>query len=193
MVGAAFGLGFIIGPAVGGLLSVRFGYAAPAWAAAALATLNWVAVFFWLPESITPERARRDAAARAQPSASAIAAWQPLRRPRVGPLFHIRFFFGLAFAMFQSIFALYAAGAPLNLSVLQTSFVLAYVGLLSVVVQGFAMGRLSKRYSDHQLMLVSAIAMAAGFAAAVGAWCPTCGCCCSCCCPSRLAAACSTR
>ena len=87
-----------------------------------------------------------------------------MQRPRVGPLFHIRFFFGLAFSMFQSIFALYAAGYPLNLPVLETSLVLAYVGLLSVFVQGFAIGRLSKRYTDRQLMLSSAIAMAVGFA-----------------------------
>ena len=163
MVGAAFGLGFIIGPAVGGLLSVRFGYAAPAWAAAGLATLNWVAVFLWLPESISPER-RAEMTKRPRASFSLRAFAAAVRRPRLGPLFHIRFFFGLAFAMFQSIFALYAAGAPLNLSVLQTSFVLAYVGLLSVVVQGFALGKLSKRYSDRQLIFGASIAMAAGFA-----------------------------
>jgi DHA1 family tetracycline resistance protein-like MFS transporter len=66
--------------------------------------------------------------------------------------------------MFQSIFALYAAGYPLNLPVLETSLVLAYVGLLAVFVQGFAIGRLSKRYTDRQLMLSSAVAMAVGFA-----------------------------
>ncbi len=162
IVGAAFGLGFIIGPAVGGLLSVRFGYAAPAWAAAALASLNWVAVFLWLPESVTPER-REQMTHRPRPAFSVSALLAATRRPRVGPLFHIRFFFGLAFAMFQSIFALYAAGDPLNLPVLETSLVLAYVGLLSVFVQGFALGRLSKRYTDRQLMLASAISMAVGF------------------------------
>lgn len=162
VVGAAFGLGFIIGPAVGGLLSVRFGYAAPAWAAAALASLNWLAVFLWLPESITPER-RAEMTRRPRPAFSVAALAAAMQRPRVGPLFHIRFFFGLAFAMFQTIFALYAAGDPLNLPVLETSLVLAYVGLLSVIVQGFALGRLSKRYSDRQLIFTSAIAMAVGF------------------------------
>lgn len=162
IVGAAFGLGFIIGPAVGGLLSVRFGYAAPAWAAAALASLNWLAVFLWLPESVTPER-REQMTHRPRPAFSMGALLAATRRPRVGPLFHIRFFFGLAFAMFQSIFALYAAGDPLNLPVLETSLVLAYVGLLAVFVQGFALGKLSKRYTDRQLMLTSAISMAVGF------------------------------
>ncbi len=162
VIGAAFGLGFIIGPAIGGLLSVRFGYAAPAWLAAGLATLNWLAVFFWLPESVTPER-RAEMTRRPRPKFNIAALVEAMRRPRVGPLFHIRFFFGLAFAMFQTIFALYAAGDPLNLPILETSLVLAYVGLLSVLVQGLAIGRLSKRFSDRQLTLWSAGAMAAGF------------------------------
>ena len=113
IIGAAFGLGFIIGPAVGGLLSTRFGYAAPAWAAAGLATINLLAVFFWLPESISPER-RAELTHRPRPKFSVGALTSAMRRPRVGPLFHIRFFFGLAFSMFQSIFALYAAGYPLE-------------------------------------------------------------------------------
>ena len=55
LIGAAFGLGFIIGPAAGGLLS-NFGFAVPAYAAAALATLNLTAVFFFLTESLSEER-----------------------------------------------------------------------------------------------------------------------------------------
>ena len=160
LIGAAFGLGFIIGPAVGGFLST-FGYSVPAYVAAAIATINLVAVYFFLPESLTAER-RAEMMARPRPSFSAGALWAALQRPRVGPLFHVRFFFGMAFSMFQSIFALYAAGYPLNLSVQNTAFVLTYVGVLSVFTQGFAIGRLTKRYTERQLMLVSAIMMAVG-------------------------------
>ena len=160
MIGAAFGLGFIIGPALGGYLST-FGYNVPAWAAAAIATVNLVAVYLFLPESISPER-RAELTHRPQPSFSFGALAQALQRPRVGPLYHIRFVFGLAFAMFQTIFALYAAGAPLNLSVQGTAYVLTYVGMLAVFTQGFAIGRLAKRYSDRQLMFTAAIAMAVG-------------------------------
>lgn len=84
---------------------------------------------------------------------------EALQRPRVGPLFHVRFFFGMAFAMFQSIFALYAAGDPLNLSIEQTGLVLGYVGVLSVYCRASRSSRW-KRYSDKQLMLVSAMLMA---------------------------------
>lgn len=159
LIGAAFGLGFIIGPVVGGLLAERLGYAAPALVAMTIAIVNLAAVYLYLPESLTPE-VRAENASRPRPAFNFSSLVTALRRPRVGPLFHIRFFFGMAFSMFQSIFALYAAGYPLNLSVEQTGLVLGYVGVLSVFVQGFAIGRLTKRYSDKQLMLSASILMA---------------------------------
>ena len=160
LIGAAFGLGFIIGPAIGGFLST-FGYSVPAYVAAVVATINLVAVYFFLPESLTPER-QAEMIARPRAGFSLAALQEALQRPRVGPLFHVRFFFGLAFSMFQSIFALYAAGYPLNLSVQNTAFVLTYVGVLSVFTQGFAIGRLARRYTERQLMLASAMMMAVG-------------------------------
>jgi DHA1 family tetracycline resistance protein-like MFS transporter len=160
VIGAAFGLGFIIGPAAGGLLS-NLGYAAPAWAAALLATANMAGVYTLLPESLTPER-KAAMALRARPRFSFDALAAAFRRPHVGPLLHVRFFFGLAFSMFQSIFALYAAGRPLNLSVQGTGFVLAYVGLLAVLIQGFAMGRLTKRFRETSLTMAAALLMTVG-------------------------------
>ena len=58
LIGAAFGLGFIFGPAIGGFLS-HWGYAAPAWFAAALSLANFVAAVFLLPESRPPQRGDR--------------------------------------------------------------------------------------------------------------------------------------
>ena len=65
--------------------------------------------------------------------------------------------------MFQSIFSLYAAGAPLYLSARATGFVLAYVGVLAAVVQGFGVGKLARRYPEPRLLLASALAMLIGF------------------------------
>lgn len=156
MIGAAFGLGFIIGPAVGGALS-SFGYAVPALAAATLAFANMLAVFFFLPESLTQER-REAMSAQKRPAFTFGALWNALSRPRVGPLLHTRFFYSLAFAMFQSIFALYAQ-LKLGLTAQTTGFVLAYVGVLSVIVQGFAIGKLTARFSDKQLIFSGSIIM----------------------------------
>ncbi len=163
IIGAAFGLGFIIGPAAGGLLS-NISYATPAFVAAGLASLNVMGVYALLPESLTPERLA-EMAQRPRPRASMQALIAAFRRPRVGSLFQVRFFFGLSFSMFQSIFVLYAAGRPLNLSVQGTGFVLTYVGLLAVIMQGFAIGKLTRRFRESRLMVVAAILMAVGLLA----------------------------
>lgn len=155
MIGAAFGLGFIIGPAVGGALSA-FGYAVPAFAAATLSFINLIAVFLFLPESLNAER--RAAIATQKPPFTFGALWRALNRPRVGPLLHIRFFFSLAFATFQSIFALYAQ-YRLQLTPQTTGFVLAYVGLLSVLVQGVVVGKLAQRFQDRQIIFGASIVM----------------------------------
>lgn len=161
LLGAAFGVGFIIGPAAGGLLS-NFGYAVPAFVAAAIATLNAIAVYLFLPGSLNAVK-RAEMAARPRAPFSVGALVSAFRRPRVGPVLHTRFFFGLAFAMFQSIFSLYAAGAPLNLSAQVTGLVLGYVGILAVAVQGFAIGRLTRQYAEPALMVAAAAAMTVGF------------------------------
>jgi DHA1 family tetracycline resistance protein-like MFS transporter len=158
LIGAAFGLGFIIGPAAGGLLST-FGFAVPAYAAALLATINLVAVYMFLPESLSDER-RAQLAIVKRPTFDFGSLATAFRQPRVGPLFHTRFFFGLAFSMFQTIFTLYAAGAPLSLTPQSTGFVLTYVGILAAVVQGVLVGKLAQRYGDNQLIFSMSIIMA---------------------------------
>jgi DHA1 family tetracycline resistance protein-like MFS transporter len=152
LIGAAFGLGFIFGPAIGGFLS-QWGYAVPAYAAAGLAFRNLLGVCFLLPESITPEH-RATHSALNRPLISLRAVWDSLHEPLVGPLLNIRFFFALAAALFQTIFTLWAKDR-LGLSAQTTAYILAYVGLLLVIVQGGVVGRLSKRYSDRQLIFWS--------------------------------------
>jgi DHA1 family tetracycline resistance protein-like MFS transporter len=156
LVGAAFGLGFILGPAIGGVLS-NWGYAAPAFLAAGLATLNLIAVYLYLPESLTLEQ-RASLASRKQPRFSVRALWKALNRPGVGPLLHVRFFFGLAFATFQTVFPLFAL-YRLGLEAQQTGFVLAYVGILVALVQGVGVGKLTARFREVDLIFVSAIIM----------------------------------
>jgi len=162
MIGAAFGLGFIIGPAVGGLMST-WGYSVPAFAAAALSLVNLTLVFFFLPESLSPAR-RAMLALRPRPSFTFEALWCALNRPRVGPLLHTRLFFALASATFQTVFTLYAQ-YKLGLNARTTGLVLAYVGVLAVIVQGGAIGWMTKRYSDKQLILTSTVVMTLSLAA----------------------------
>jgi DHA1 family tetracycline resistance protein-like MFS transporter len=106
LLGAAFGLGFIIGPAVGGILSV-YGFALPAFVAAGFSFISILGVILFLPESLT-EAARADMANRERQKFSIGNLWRAINRPRVGPILNVRFFYGLAFAIFQTIFPLYA-------------------------------------------------------------------------------------
>lgn len=155
MVGAAFGIGFIIGPATGGVLS-QWGYAVPGFVAAALSFINLLLIYFWLPESLTDEK--RANMPETKPAVTLAALVQALARPFTGALLTARFFYGLAFAVFQTIFALYAL-QKFNFQARDTGFILTYVGVLSVVVQGFLIGRLTKRYRDDVLILIGCIMM----------------------------------
>jgi MFS transporter, DHA1 family, tetracycline resistance protein len=161
LIGAAFGLGFIIGPAVGGLLS-KYGYNIPALVAAGLAFLNLVSIFFFLPESLNAER-RLAMRHQTRPPVTLKALFVALNRPKVGPLLSLRFFFALAFAMFQSIFSLYAA-YKLHLTSQTTGYVLAYVGVLSVLVQGVGVGLVTRRFKESAIIITSLWLMFFGLA-----------------------------
>ncbi len=158
LIGAAFGLGFILGPAIGGMLS-RWGYAVPAFAAAGLATLNLIGVIAVLPESLTAERKAELAKQEKRALISITAMIEELNKPRVGPLMTIRLFYALAAALFQSMFTLWAKDR-LNLNAQTTSYLLAYVGLLSVIVQGGLIGQLTKRFSEAKLIAWSVVIQA---------------------------------
>jgi DHA1 family tetracycline resistance protein-like MFS transporter len=156
MIGAAFGLGFIFGPALGGLLST-YGFAVPALVAAGLAIVNLGLIAALLPESLTPER-RAALLSRARSVLSLGALTAALSRPTVGPLLQIRFVFGFAFVIFQTVFALYAQ-YRLGLDARATSYILSYVGVLSVVTQAVVIGRLAARFADGTLILGSILTM----------------------------------
>jgi DHA1 family tetracycline resistance protein-like MFS transporter len=155
LIGAGFGLGFMIGPAFGGWLSGGANYSLPAFVAAAMAALNLVGVLLWLPESLSPER-RQEARQHPRTAFSGRSLVEALGRPCVGPLLIVRLFYGLAFTTFTSIFSLYAE-KRLGLDAQATGYVLTYVGLLVVAVQGGGIRLLTKRFSDKQLIFGGAI------------------------------------
>jgi len=150
LIGAAFGLGFIIGPVTGGFLS-QWGYAVPAFAAAAMSLINLILIYFWLPESLTPEK--RASMTGTKPAVTLGALLAALQRPFTGALLTTRFFFGLAFAIFQTIFSLYAL-IKFNLTAAQTGYVLTYVGVLSVITQGFLVGRITNKVREDILIVM---------------------------------------
>jgi multidrug resistance protein len=155
MIGAAFGLGFIFGPALGGLLG-RYNYAAPAWAAAGLAGIALLLTFFLLPE--TAER-----------KATAQVNWRELprllSRPGLRRLLLIDLLFWAAFSVYETTFALFAK-ERFGWGMTQVGYVLAFVGVIGVVVQGGLVRVFVARFGEKQVLLGGLLAAAIGLAAA---------------------------
>lgn len=168
MIGAAFGLGFILGPATGGLLA-SIDYALPAWLGAGLEVMNVLLVLVFVKESLTPEVHAR-LALKPRKFIDFAGLRRSLAHHRVGPLLTIRTFSSLSFGVFESGFALWGIAA-LALTVQQNGLVLAWVGILSVFVQVFLIGRLTDRFADDTLIL-TALAVA-GISLAVWGFVPS--------------------
>lgn len=152
LIGAAFGLGFVIGPVTGGLLS-GISYSAPAWTGAAISVVNLAVVTLFLPESLTAEARARLVALKRKVFDLAVVRHAITHR-RVGPILTIRAVTGVSFALFETMFALWALAA-LGFSPGQTGMFLGYIGALSVIVQAGLIGRLTKRFTDDTLLLAS--------------------------------------
>ncbi|HXC88656.1 MAG TPA: MFS transporter [Stellaceae bacterium] len=160
MIGAAFGLGFIIGPAVGGLLAgnnpATADLATPAWVAAGLSFAALCGVLAVLRESHPPERR-----GQATPQGRIGLILGALRRPVLSQLIAVFFLVILAFAAMESIFALWAL-RQLDWGPEKVGFVFAYLGLLSAVMQGGLTRRLTKRYGEERLLLCGLVLLAIG-------------------------------
>ena len=149
MIGAAFGLGFIIGPALGGIVAgnelATADLQAPGLIAAGLSFAAFLGVVLFLPESLPT-------AVRARQSRSRIAVLQSvLRRPMLARLVAVFFLVILAFAGMESTFAMWAM-RQFGWGPAQIGYVFTYVGLLSAVMQGGLIGPLSRRFGEEKLM-----------------------------------------
>jgi MFS transporter, DHA1 family, tetracycline resistance protein len=160
LIGAAFGLGFIIGPALGGLIAGNDPATAdietPAWVAAGLSVLALGGVLMLLPESLPAELRGRT------PARSRIGAVvDVLHRPVLSRLILVFFLVILAFAGMESTFALWAIG-EFGWGPRQVGYVFAYVGILSAVLQGGLIGRLARRFGEERLLLCGLTLIGAG-------------------------------
>ncbi len=158
LLGAMFGLGFILGPVIGGLLGA-VDLRLPFYAAGVLALVNLAYGYYVLPESLPAERRRAFAWKRAHPVAS-LRALTELKE--VGLLVAVIAFSGLAQFVLYTCWVLYTT-FKFGWGPLQNGWSLAAVGVVSVVVQGFLLGRLLKRYSPQRLALVGLVSSVAAY------------------------------
>jgi predicted MFS family arabinose efflux permease len=159
LIGIAFGLGFLIGPAISGYLA-QYSYQYPIFAAAALSATSILATATLLP-STTPT-------VPADGRKLSVLDWgsyvQFFRRPELGPLLWQFASFMMAFSCFIAGFALFAerryAFGPK-----QVGYVFGYIGFLGILLQGGLIGRLSKRFGDLPLVRWGFLLAAVGYAA----------------------------
>ncbi|MCW5967474.1 MAG: MFS transporter [Blastocatellales bacterium] len=155
VIGVSFGLGFLLGPALGGFLS-RFGYDAPAYTAAGISFTSIMATTFLLTE---PER--KPGESRAFGVKAYLRLFDYLAIPQLRMLLAVFFFFALPFALYVSMFALYA-DYQLKFSAEQTGYFLAFVGLLGIIWQGGMVGPVVKRFGEQRAMIAGLLASSIG-------------------------------
>jgi MFS family permease len=153
LIGIAFGMGFLIGPAISGFLS-QYSYQYPIFAAAALSATSILATYFLLPST---EAAATD---QATPRKFTVFDWgnylRYFQRPVLAPLLWQFFAFAFTFSLFMTGFPLFAErrfqwqGHPFGPK--EVGYVYAYLGFLGVILQGGLMGRLVKAFGEITLV-----------------------------------------
>ena len=156
LIGAAFGLGFILGPALSGVLS-RVSYTAPIWAAAALTLVATAMAWLWLPETVHRAQAGTGNPFRYLP--------ELLRRPLLRRVLVIDFVYWFAFAIFQTTFALFAA-IRFGFDAPKTGYFFAAFGVLGAVVQGGFIRPVVRRLGDRSTFMLGLSFAAVGLVAA---------------------------
>src|SRR5215213_1322469 len=154
LIGAAFGLGFVVGPALGGILS-RISLSAPFFFAAGLAAANAIALYFLLPESLKPEN--RDRAGR---RASIMGVLKESGSWHLGAIMATWFFSTLSFSIVTAIYALFTL-SRFNYDAAHVGYIFAFVGLIGAIIQGGLIGRLVKAFGDKALVIAGTALVAA--------------------------------
>jgi MFS transporter, DHA1 family, tetracycline resistance protein len=152
IVGAGFGLGFIFGPAIGGLLS-RYGFGMPMFAAALIALFNLIFAFFMLEERRISRSARAEnRPKRFSPENLRIALGDSGSRIAIGIFFLVTF----AVTQMEVVFAIYMK-AVYGFDAQAAGFALAIMGLIMVMIQGPGIGPLVRRFGERPLVVVGAL------------------------------------
>lgn len=164
LIGMAFGLGFIFGPAIGGLSLKHLGGSGPGWIAMGLCAANFLLAYFILTES------RQPASEHVAPRPHLDQWAHTLRQPKVGLLVVVFFLATFCFSCFESTLPL-VVGDNFNLdfqkdetSASTVSYLFVFCGLIGAFVQGGAIGRLVKKMGEPRLIALSLVLTAVSLA-----------------------------
>ncbi len=184
MLGAAFGLGFMIGPFLGGVLSdpatgiggpfdtqfwSDYPYLLPCLFSSAMSAIALILASFMLPESLPKEsRSESEKSPISQLGATFTSIASVLRLPNISALVNVNFLFLVGFTMMHGTFILFTSMEPesggLGWSERENGWVFAFIGLVGVVVQGGLIRPLVRRFSLRGLMLAGTVLTGIGIA-----------------------------
>ena len=164
LIGMAFGLGFIFGPAIGGISLKHLGGAGPGAIAAALCAANFLLALFILTES-------REPTSEHAPPRPHLEQWKhTLAQPKIGLLVVVFFLATFCFSCFESTLPLVVSdNFHLDIRTSETSastvaYLFVFCGMIGAVVQGGAIGPLVKRFGEPRLISVSLVLTAISLA-----------------------------
>jgi DHA1 family tetracycline resistance protein-like MFS transporter len=169
VIGIAFGIGFLIGPAISALLAADGNLSRPIYAGAALSFLSILCTYFLLPANPTipdpePGEAPLPPAGKRLPIFALGEYAKYFKQEGVRLRLWQFFLFAFSFSGFVSGFALYAE-RRFGFNVKQVGYLFAYSGFLGIILQGGLMGRLVKRFGDKALVYSAFIAATIGYGA----------------------------
>lgn len=152
MIGAAFGVGFVLGPFFGGVLAQE-NAALPGLAASALSVLNLGLAWVGLPESRAPSAPAPSGSrwARVREQLAMRSLRDAMRDSALGALVVMSFLHVLSFTQLESTFALHLC-ARLGFGMRETGFAFALIGLVVVIIQGGVLGRVARRFGEVNLV-----------------------------------------
>jgi DHA1 family tetracycline resistance protein-like MFS transporter len=163
MIGAAIGLGFVVGPAIGGLLA-PIGPSVPFIVAMAVAIVNALLVISFLPETHKEQGAAKMGSST-KPGRGLLPAGlgKLLRNPAITRLIVINLLFTMAFTAMEAVYPLFSQHT-FGWTAKENGYIFTYVGLIVVLMQGGLVGQLVKRFGERKLLIAGLVTLAAGLA-----------------------------
>ncbi len=164
LIGVAFGLGFIVGPLIGGLLADSgrslgtqppYGTGFPALFAALLALISFLFAYKVLEESLNKHRTHSETKNRLS------KIWSSFKRPLLGRVFSISLFCGMAMGLIEAMLFLYLKDV-FGWSIELSSYGFAYIGLIIVFTQGYLIRKLMPKWGERKLLVLGSIVAATG-------------------------------
>ena len=177
MIGAAFGLGFMIGPFIGGLLSdpatsiggifdttfwLKYPYLLPCIFSSILSLISLLLAIKWLPESLSEEYRNSQSESPLKEIRNIFDNLISVSKfPQISTLIFANFLFMFGFSMMHGTFILFTAmeieNGGLGFSEMQNGWIFAFIGVIGVIIQGGLIGKLTDRFSMKNLMLFGTI------------------------------------